>query len=243
MTKVARAVLWPLFASATPALEDIEQGALANCPLAAVLAALAYTPKGRKHILGLVQEHGGDVETDLSAVADQLAEPPPEGKKISSKRYFSVTLGGKTLEVSDVLYTDEAQDPNPKYMRSPKQVFWPCVIEKAHAEKEGGYGALNKLSANAVWETVVGSKPDGFAVTADTPETRALIVGAAKNAANVATLAASADDAVAVPSWHGFAVLGMDRNQIQLYDPSQLTRHSLSLDVFIKNFKAVLHAR
>jgi hypothetical protein len=141
MTKVARAVLWPLFASGTPALQDVEQGALANCPLAAVLAALAYTPNGRKHILGLVQEHGGDGETDLSAVAAQLDEPPPEGKKISSKRYFSVTLGGKTLEVSDVLYTDEAQDPNPKYMRSPKQVFWPCVIEKAHAEKEGGYGA------------------------------------------------------------------------------------------------------
>jgi hypothetical protein len=243
ITKVARKVLWPLFANGTPALDEVEQGALANCPLAAVLAALAYTPNGRKHLLGLVQEHGGDVETDLSKVADQLDEPPPQGNKLSSKRYFSVALGGTTFEVSDVLYTDEARDPTPKYMRSPKQVFWPCVIEKAYAEKEGGYGALNKLSANAVWEVVVGSKPDGFAVTADNASTRQQIVGAATNAATVATLAASRDDAVAVPPWHGFAVLGMERNRVRLHDPSGMTRYTLSLEDFIKNFKAVLHQR
>src|SRR5205823_6528584 len=147
----AREVRWGLFDKGTPALEDVEQGSLANCPLAAVLAALAYTPDGRKHLLGLVQEHSGTVETDLSAVADQLDEPPPPGKKITTSRYFGVTLGGKTFEVSDVLYTDEARDPNPKYMRSPKQVFWPCAIEKAYAEKEGSYAALNKPTANAVW--------------------------------------------------------------------------------------------
>ena len=78
-------------------------------------------------------------------------------------------------------------------------------------------------------------------LTADTKP--AQVEGAAKNAHKVATIAASRDDAVAVPSWHGFAVLGMDRARIRLYDPSQLTQVSLSLPDFLKNFQAVLHGR
>src|SRR5262245_54594270 len=54
-TKVARDVGWGLLATpakdqrAVPAVEDVEQGYLGNCPLASLLAALAHTPAGREH--------------------------------------------------------------------------------------------------------------------------------------------------------------------------------------------------
>ena len=46
---------------------------LTNCPLAALLAALAFAPDGRKHTLGLVREHAGTAETDRAGAP----APPP----------------------------------------------------------------------------------------------------------------------------------------------------------------------
>lgn len=240
ITKVARNIKWNLFAGkGAPALGDVKQGALANCPLASLLAALAFTPIGQRHILGLVVEHKATVETDLSGVTKELA-----GKtiRIITGRYFTVTLGSNSFEVSSVLYTDEARDPNPIYMTSPNNALWPCIIEKAFAEKVGGYNELddpNKLTVNTVWEVVMGSKPNGFEVTDKTPDAK--IQEAARNARRVPTIAASKDEAPDVAAWHGFAVLGMRGKLIELYDPSLTRRETLTLPNFRKNFQAVLH--
>jgi hypothetical protein len=238
-TIVARDVTWSLYAKATPALADVSQGALANCPLAALLAALAYTANGRKRVESIVTEQAAIVETDLSSVADHLEEVP-SGNRIQSTRYFTVKLGGKSIEVSGVLYTDDARNWTPAYMRSPTGVIWPCVIEKAYAEKEGGYEALDSkgLTANAIWEVVVGAPPSGFPVTGKTDDAK--IRAAIDNAARIPTIAASADEAQDVTAWHGFAVLGMKGAQIELYDPMMVRRQAVSLDVFRKNFTAVL---
>src|SRR2546427_7924441 len=48
-TKLVRDATWDLFGNGQPALGDVLQGALANCPLASLLSALAYTSVGRKH--------------------------------------------------------------------------------------------------------------------------------------------------------------------------------------------------
>jgi hypothetical protein len=101
-----------------PVVDDVQQGALANCPIAAILAALAHTESGRKRIAGMVSESTAAVETDLSGVASKL-DNPPKNNKITTNRYFTVSLGN-AIEVSDVLYTDDA-DANwsPIYMKSP----------------------------------------------------------------------------------------------------------------------------
>lgn len=239
-TIVARDVPWSLYTKTTPALADVTQGALANCPLAALLAALAYTGAGQKRIDSIVAEQAAIVETDLSAVADRIEEPPP-GNVIQTTRYFTVKLGGKPYEVSSVLYTDDAdRNWTPAYMRSPNSVIWACMIEKAYAVKEGGYESLDSkgLTANAIWEVVVGAKPGGFAVTDKTDDGR--IKTAADNASRIPTMAASKDDAEDVSSWHGFAVLGMKGGRIELYDPMLVKRPTITLDVFRKNFNAIL---
>lgn len=235
---------WKLFAKdKTPAFADVEQGVLHNCALASVLAALAHTSTGRKHILSLAAEHSAVVETDVSGVAN-----PPSGNKITSNRYFTVKLGGKLIEVSGVLYTsDHDRGWVLSYMRSPTDVLWPCVIEKAFAEKVGGYGELDGrfakdgkgLTANAIWEVVVGSKPGGFLVTDKTANGK--IMDAVKDASKIPTIAGSKDDAVDLTGDHGFAVLGMSGSKIDMYDPNTVERKTLSLKEFRKNFEFVLH--
>ena len=114
----------------TPKPTDVIQGALANCPVASILAAMANTPSGRSKISTAVHEHVTDwlsdifhdapifqglspkVVTDLSAVMKYLDDDPdwkdkPNGS-LRSNRFFRVDLPGiKNQEVSDVFYTDD----------------------------------------------------------------------------------------------------------------------------------------
>jgi hypothetical protein len=102
-------VNWKLFKDRTgPSVEDVRQGLLLNCPLAALLAALANNPSGQAHIKRMVREHKATVETDVSGVVAELdSEGRPPGNVITSTRYFAVQLGGKTFEVSDVFCTND----------------------------------------------------------------------------------------------------------------------------------------
>ena len=154
-----------------------------------------------------------------------------------------MSLGGSSIEVSGVLYTDDA-DRNWSliYMTSPKSVLWPCLIEKAFAAKVGGYANLDArkgLTANNIWETVVGSKPGGFEVTDETPPSK--VIEAAKDADKIPTIAASRSDAPDVTGFHGYTMLGMKGSNIELHDPMAMKRISLSPEKFVKNFKAILH--
>jgi hypothetical protein len=241
-TKQAREDTAKLFLKGGPATGDVAQGSIATCPLASLLAALAHVPNGRKFLQGMVAEHPAVVVTDLSGVAGDL-DSPPKDNKILSKRYFSVTLAGQLVEVSDVFYTDDAdRNWSRIYMQSLTNALWPPVIEKAYAALEGSYQKLNNrtLTANQVWRDVVGSDPEILAVTdqTDLPSIRTALAGAPK----VPTIAASRDDAPKVTSWHGFAVLGVHDSTVELYDPGQGDETvKLSLQEFRSNFKAILH--
>jgi hypothetical protein len=239
-TMVASDMKWSLAGTGSDfGFKDVKQGELANCPLAALLAAHAHTDSGRKLIGKWVSEKAGAIETDLAAIAGKLADVPP-GKIIRSNRYFAVQLGGQAFDVSPVLYTDEARDPSPIYMSSPDSALWPCMIEKAFAIKVGTYDDLDddtKWTVNKIWETVTGVAPGGFSVASNTPQSK--IVEAAKLASSVPTLAASRDDATDVTSHHGFAVLGMSKGNLNLYDPSAARTLSISIDKFRGSFQAI----
>ncbi len=219
ITKLVRAVLWPL-GKDNPAPGDVRQGGLGNCQVASILAALANTSIGRARIGALVDEHRGAVVTDLSDVLKELAEPPKERDKIISDRSFTVTLGKGSAEVTDVFYTDEGDRDTWSmiYMDSPKpnQKLWPCVIEKGYAVVLGNdYNKLNSfevdgqkpyLPAEEVWSDLVGKDP-AFLDPSKIKE-------AAAAASLFPTIAASRDDAKKVTGWHGFAVLGLGGSAI-----------------------------
>lgn len=247
----ARSIGWDL-AKDTPSERDVKQGELANCPVAAILAAMAHTAGGRKHIDSMITEYvNTQVKTTfskevLAALSAKLDDPDykrPE-KEILSKRYFSVNLGN-AVEVSDVFYVKytDGSDVNMMYMDSPKRALWPCVIEKAYAVKIGSYDDLDddtKHTVNEFWTVLVGSKPDGFSIDQNTD--LAKISAAAKDAGTIPTIAASKDDATKVTAHHGYAVMGIQGSTIELYNPYARIE-KLSLTDFRSSFSAMFFGR
>ena len=243
----ARSIGWDL-AKDTPSERDVKQGELANCPVAAILAAMAHTAGGRKHIDSMITEYvntqvkttfSKEVLATLSAKLDDPDYKRPE-KEILSKRYFSVNLGN-AVEVSDVFYVkySDGSDVNMIYMDSPKRALWPCVIEKAYAVKIGSYDDLDddtKHTVNEFWTVLVGAKPDGFAINENTDLSK--ISAAAKAAGTIPTIAASKDDATKITTHHGFAVMGIQGSTIELYDPHGKIE-KLSLTDFRSSFSAM----
>jgi len=244
----ARAVTWNL-SKKSPLTEDVKQGELANCPVAAILAALAHTASGKRRINDMITEYtGAPVKTTfsndiLTTLASKTAGDPDyraPDKEIVSKRYFSVTLG-PAVEVSDVFYVaySDGTDVDMVYMGSPKEALWPCVIEKAYASKIGSYQELDddrKHTVNEFWAVLLGSKPQGFAINEKTDLNK--ISDAAKAATRTPTIAASRDDATRVADHHGFAILGLHGSTIELYDPHG-KKEKLSLTEFRKSFQAI----
>ena len=247
----ARSISWDL-AKDVPSERDVKQGELANCPVAAILAAMAHTAGGRKRIDSLISEYvhtqvkttfSKEVLAALSAKLDDPDYKRPE-KEVFSKRYFKVNLGD-VFEVSDVFYVkySDGSDVDMIYMDSPKKALWPCVIEKAYAVKIGSYDDLDddtKHTVNEFWTVLVGSKPDGFSIDQNTDLTK--ISATAKAAGTIPTIAASKDDATKVTAHHGYAVMGIQGSTIELYNPYARTE-KLSLTDFRSSFSAMFFGR
>ena len=89
-------------------------------------------------------------------------------------------LTGGSLDVSDVLYTNDSDhDWSILYLSDPvDHTIWAAVIEKAVAVRMGGYQNFDALHwndsdktgirVNDVWEMVTGNQPGGIAIAAQT---------------------------------------------------------------------------
>jgi hypothetical protein len=249
--KDVHVVTLPLFKSSknVPAFDEVKQApGIANCPVASMLAALAFTPVGQSVIQGMVTETAGNVVTDLSGLASGTLSNPPAGTSISSSRYFTVKLSGGSFEVSDVLYTDDHDSGwSPLYIRDPgDQVIWAAIIEKALAVKLESYenfDALN-INANDFWEKVTGAKPGQIEIKPDTPLTT--ITDAVKASSRVPSIAASkpeSTDVKFVTPFHGYAILGFQGSKIRLYDPAKAVTVLLSTADFRHDFLAILYRK
>jgi len=228
-------VTWPLFSSKkVPSYTEVKQTAVPNCPVAAILAALASTPAGRVVIQGMVSENTGNVLTDISGLPsgtltnppmDTTTKPPKAITAISSSRYFSVKLRGGSIDVSDVLYTNDGAGSSWSllYLQDPSEhSVWAAIIEKAVAVQLKSYQSFMDvdLKANDFWEMLTGVKPDGFKIENDTPLDK--IIAAAKAATTVPTIGASKPDSTdvkVVEEFHGYAILGLQGSNIRLYNP------------------------
>jgi hypothetical protein len=214
---------WELFPH-EPIPQDVSQGALATCPLASILAAMANTPTGPTRLRELVKPFPANVETDVSVAWNQLYAKPAS-KIMKTSRYFVVNVGNKTTqEVSEILYSDDAdKNWSPIYMHSKKSALWPCIIEKGYAVNATSYEKLDEEQrAEFYWERVFGVKPDFLALNDKTKLSE--IQSRAKNAKKKAAIAASKEGASAlsdgkVEDLHGYAILGIDGANVQLYNP------------------------
>lgn len=229
-----------------PAFDDIKQApSIANCPVASILAALASTSVGRDFIQGIVTETSASVDTDLSGIPPNTLSNPPTGNTIRSSRYFTVTLGRDSIEVSDVLYTDDHDRGwSPLYLRDPNdEALWGSVIEKALAVQLKSYENFDAvdIKANAFWKMITGVDPGVIEIKADTPFST--ITVAAKAATSVPSIAASKPvlpEGGKVSPFHGFAMLGVQGSDLVLYDPAKATKIVVSLGEFREKFLAIL---
>lgn len=244
-TKDVREVTWSLFNSkGVPAYDEVKQApSLANCPVASILAALAYTPVGRTYIQGMVSQTTGSVLTDLSALKPGTLTNPPSSTTISSSRYFTVKLPGGSIDVSDVLYTDDADSGwSLIYMQDPRdQSIWAAIIEKALAVKLESYENFDarNINANDFWEKVTGARPGVVEIKADTPLTT--ITAAAKASTHVPSVGASKpENTKHVIEFHGYAIMGIQGSKIQLYDPAKAKPLLIAPAEFREDFLAIL---
>jgi hypothetical protein len=237
------AVTLPLY-DKEPAFTQIKQApGIANCPIAAILGAMAFTSVGRGEIKAMLSETAGTVVTDVST-AGTLSNPPP-GNKITSSKYFTVKVDKSSVDVSDVLYTDDHDRGwSTFYLRDPNDnCIWGAIIEKALAAKLGSYENFDAtdISANAFWENLTGVKPGGFEIKPDTPLDK--IIAAAKASTTVPTIGASKSDSTGIESispFHGFSMLGLKGSDIQLYDASKAKTILISPANFRTAFQAIL---
>ena len=246
--KDVHVVTLPLYNSSKkgPAYDEVKQApGIANCPVGAVLAALAFTPAGNSVIQRMVSEKTGNVLTDLSGLPAATLSNPPAGTTISSGRYFTVKLGGGSVDVSDVLYTDDHDSGwSPLYIRDPSdQSIWAAIIEKALAVKLGSYENFDALdvSANDFWEKITGVKPGVIEIKADTPLKD--IIAAAEKSTRVPSIGASkpnAADVKVVTEFHGYALLGVQGSKIRLYDAAKTKTLLISPAEFRHDFLAIL---
>jgi hypothetical protein len=133
-----------------PSYTEVKQAEnIANCPVAAILAAYAFTKDGRLIIQNMISETSGKVLTDLSGLPVGTLSNPP-GATLASNRYFTVNLPGPvrvqlsdtdklpgavpvsgkpntfdlpggSIDVSDVLYTNDGDGDSWSliYLRDP----------------------------------------------------------------------------------------------------------------------------
>lgn len=140
--------------ASAPKAQDVVQGAIANCPIAATMTALAHaTPKKVTAMLGPANK--------VNVLSKRRNED-----KFSHKSSFcySVKFHGnsKKVQISPVLYFAGS---DVQYAGSPGGVGWPSYIEKAYAvwrgrgsysRLEGESSLVDPPSANQVMKDCVG---------------------------------------------------------------------------------------
>jgi hypothetical protein len=207
-----------------PSYTEVKQAEnIANCPVAAILAAYASTAVGRPITQSMISETSGKVLTDLSGIKQVLTNPP--GDTLTSARYFTVSvpgavrvqlaagdkiagavpvsgkpntfdLPGGSIDVSDVLYTNDGDRDSWSliYLRDPGgQTIWASIIEKALAVRLGSYENFDALNISANDFWNIVTGAQP-AVIAITPTTPLnVITDAVKASVNVPSIGASKD--------------------------------------------------
>lgn len=230
---------------------DVVQGAIAACPIAAVMVATAHARPGRIRALLGPQRPG----IALSKRADD------EIFRFWSDVTYCVTFtGGGDHTVTPVVYFDGA---DVTYASTPTGPGWPSLIEKAYAIFRGSnsYARLDKGTtltpvpdARTVLGDVVG--PSDMAHIAsdrlftanatDRALTDADLIAMARRATTRPTIAASVAAGAVAPviSDHGYAVLRWDGRRVVLRNPwgGAGAEFALTISELKASFQAVLQA-
>jgi hypothetical protein len=245
----------PLFAGEQnlPSPEDMVQGALNNCPVAAILASLAHVAP---------ETAAGMIVTRTGEVRSRRRSDPPDSFPYRTDRLYTVQfLGGNPIQVSSFLYYTGGAIA---YAHSPEnRAAWMSYIEKAYAafRGDGSYNRLNTTtqlgqapSLNQVMEDLAGPydladlvenllyRYNSDSVALSDADLRQMLA----RADHRVTVAGSRDTGIpeSVVSNHAYAVLGRTGHTVRLRNPQGGPDAAVtcSFDEFKDTFRAVLQA-
>ncbi|GAA4065010.1 MULTISPECIES: C2 family cysteine protease [Actinomadura] len=114
-----------------PSLEDLNQGGLGDCWWLAGMGALAQTPEGRERLRNMIRQNPNGTYTVTF----------PDGERVTVTPYFPINKDGNLSFANP-----EGQPPT----------IWPLVLEKALAQKEGGYEEIVGGDPGNGMETLTG---------------------------------------------------------------------------------------
>ena len=245
----------PLFAGqqGLPSVDDVVQGALDNCPVAAILVALAHV--AASSVAGIVQRSAADVRSRRSS-------DPPDSFPYTSSRLYTVQFrAGSPVRVSSFLYYTQG---GIAYAHSREDsASWMSYIEKAYAVFRGGnsYNRLGRTThvglppaVNRVMEDLAG--PYDYADLVENLMYRSGAESSVLADADLREMLARADQRVTVAGSlgsglpanvvpnHAYTVLDRSRNSILLRNPQGGPRAEVSFafEEFKSIFRAVLQA-
>jgi len=247
-------------ASGAPLPEEVIQGNVNACPLAAALVALAHTRAAA--LQGMV--------TAVQAAIQSRALGDPAGQyPHSAGRLIAVQFpGGSRTEVSSLLWMTGGRIA---YCHSTTNTGWMCYIEKAYAVWRGrnAYDNLNRIGTGAADRESDYTPPDtrqvfmdlagrcvmahleaGTLYEADDSAHRLTAAGLREllnRSGNRPTIAASRADTNGrngIEASHSYAVMGLEEQVIHLRNPrgGEAAGVDIRLPLFAERFAAVLQS-
>jgi len=222
-------------------VQEIKQGAILNCPLPALLAAMVHTKTLASKVT--ITERSQKVKStypDKTVYPESNKKTDPPLAKDETQTTFEVTFPGNAkTEVTNFLWSNSAGAA--EYGRSSENVLWVSVIEKAfvvlkaNASYETLASADTGPAANEVVEFVTGSVQVKEVAKLSAADLNATLA----NATKVPTIArrSNIDNNYA----HAYAVLGLNAGKVKLYDALGQREREISLDDFKKGYDYILH--
>jgi hypothetical protein len=221
--------------------DEVKQGAILNCPLPALLAALIHTRKLDTYIK--ITARAAKVKSrykDLSAYPESNKKENPPLAKNETQTTFEIAFPGDAkTEVTNFLWSNSGGAA--EYGRSSSDVLWVSVIEKAFVVLKCGASfetlasADKGPSANDVVEFVTGSVQVKETAKLGASELTATLTAAT----TVPTIArrGNIDNNLA----HAYAVLGLSAGKVKLYDALGQRDREITLDAFKKDYDYIFH--
>ncbi len=233
-------VLLPLW-SDSPRPEDMEQGEMGNCALAATLIAMAATRPAR--LAEMIREAPAVVRSR------RRSDPPGTFPYQASRVYFVTVPGRPEATVSSLLYFTHG---NIAYSHSPgNTVAWVSFLEKGYVAARGtSYERLNSsggrggFPVDEIFREIAGEY-EFLDLASDPPPAAASVRRMVERASNLPTIAGTEDGTLEsenIIAHHAYAVLGWRQNRVHLRDPRggvNAEKH-LTLDAFQSTFRLIL---